>query len=68
MTMTRKDYVKIANVMSAYRGAINDDTHLWLCWELADALQDTNDHFDHHRFTSACEGPIPYQLKFEARR
>ena len=61
--MTRKDYVKLADVLKDltpvkmadtgyYQGA--SDTHYTTCHKLADALASDNPAFDRARFLEAC--------------
>ena len=59
--MTRKHFEAIAKVMSAWRGARDDESHRYLSLELAGVLKETNERFDRQRFLDACKGPLSYK-------
>jgi hypothetical protein len=52
--MSRKDYVVIAQVMYAWRGAIPEQAHREMCEEFATELHADNERFDKERFMKAC--------------
>jgi hypothetical protein len=52
--MTRKDYVVIAEIMKAWRGAISEAAHQEMCEDFATELHADNERFDKKRFMKAC--------------
>lgn len=52
--MTRKDYIKTAEIISAVQFFVNDDVAQFLINNFADYFQADNERFDRQRFIQAC--------------
>jgi hypothetical protein len=52
--MTRKDYIKTANILKSFVDEISQTTYEDLVQEFADWFQSDNENFDFARFEKAC--------------
>ena len=53
--MTRKDYVKVSDILRAHATFIEDtQTYADLCEDFALMFKKDNSNFDKHRFFAAC--------------
>lgn len=52
--MTRKDYIKTADILWAYRFTMNEDAYRSLVSDFAEMMAVDNPRFDRARFFQAC--------------